>query len=272
MKIRNAIITLAVLLSATLSSLSAQTNGSATDADAIIKQMLTVEKKQRQMLNDVVFDTEMLEGEFNDDGEFVEKAKFIKKTYIKYLADTALFHEEYLEYYKEGELKSEKDAKNQGKEKIEKKKKRKTRDISFPMLAPFYDENRAKYEIQYNGVTPDPVDGFVCHHFKVHAVEPAEGLVNGDFYVETDGFNLVRVDFAPSKLVKKMMFKLEKLNMSIHYAPEENGYWLPSQFDIEGKGKAAFFIGVKFAGTEFYRNPVINGGIDESMFGDQNGN
>ncbi len=271
MKIINQIILAVALSAALLPSVSAQSNGSSVDVDAIIKQMLTVEARQREIINDIVFEAEMLEGEYNDDGEFVEKARFIKKTYVKYLADTALYHEEYLEYYKEGELQSEKDAKKQGRERIEKTAKRKSKDISFPMLAPFYEENRDKYDIQYNGVAPDSVDGFVCHHFRVHAVTEAEGLINGDFYIETDGFNLVRLDFSPSKLVKKMMFKLKKLNMSVRYAPNENDYWLPTQFDIDGKGKAAFFIGVKFAGTEYYRNPIINGGIDDSLFGVQDG-
>ena len=271
MKLSHSIILTVALLATLLPTVSAQNNGSSVDVEAIIKHMLAVEARQREVIKDIVFEAEMLKGEFDDESEFIEKARFTKRIYVKYLADTALYHEEYLEYYKEGELQSEKDTKKQGRERIEKKAKRKSKDISFPMLAPFYDENRDKYDIQYNGVEPDPVDGFVCHHFRVHAVIEEEMLINGDFYVETDGFNLVRLDFSPSKLIKKMMFKLKKLNMSVRYAPNEDGYWLPTQFDIDGKGKAAFFIGVKFAGTEYYRNPVINGGIDDLIFEVQDG-
>ncbi|NOY88603.1 MAG: hypothetical protein GXO93_04320, partial [FCB group bacterium] len=94
----------------------------------------------------------------------------------------------------------------------------------------------------------------------------SDSLINGDYYFEAESFHLVKVDFSPAKLVKKTMFKMSKLNMSILYAPTKEGYWLPRQFDIEGQGKAMFFIGVKFAGTEYYRNPIINSGLSSKMF------
>ena len=59
-----------------------------------------------------------------------------------------------------------------------------------------------------------------------------------------------------------MMFKMKKLNMTIIYKEFENNLWFPKQFEIAGKGKAMFFIGVNFAGTEYYRNPLINQDID----------
>ena len=36
--------------------------------------------------------------------------------------------------------------------------------------------------------------------------------------------------------------------------------------DVAGKGKAAIFIGVNFASTTYYRNPVINSGIQDEIF------
>jgi len=81
----------------------------------------------------------------------------------------------------------------------------------------------------------------------------------------------VKVDFSPARLVKKTFFKLKEMNMSIVYGPTEDGFWLPRQFEIEGKGKAMFFIGVKFSGVEYYRNPVINSGIDDQIFEEENG-
>jgi hypothetical protein len=62
------------------------------------------------------------------------------------------------------------------------------------------------------------------------------------------------------------MFKLNELNMSLTYEPTIEGFWLPRQFEIVGKGKAALLIGVSFAGREYYRNPIVNSPIADSLF------
>ena len=69
-----------------------------------------------------------------------------------------------------------------------------------------------------------------------------------------------------------MMFKMSRLDMSIRYGSTPEGFWLPRQFDIRGKGKAAFFIGVNFAGTEYYRIAEINTGLNDSIFEAYHGN
>ena len=139
------------------------------------------------------------------------------------------------------------------------------------MIDPFLPENSDIYNVKYLGLDNEEVPGQVCHHFHVKAVNEDETLINGDYYFESNSFNMIKVDFSPAKLVKKTMFKMKNLNMSILLSPTPEGYWLPSRFDIEGKGKAMFFIGVNFSGTEYYRNPVINGGIDDSVFEVDNG-
>ena len=59
---------------------------------------------------------------------------------------------------------------------------------------------------------------------------------------------------------------MKEIKLSILYGPTESGLWFPTQFDVSGKGKAMFFIGVKFAGTEYYRNPVVNSEEAEKKF------
>jgi hypothetical protein len=115
-------------------------------------------------------------------------------------------------------------------------------------------------------VAEEKIDGHVCHQFSVRAKEKQKDLINGDYYFEVESFHLVRVDFSPAELVKKTMFKLNRLDMSIQYEPTPDSIWLPRQFDIEGEGKAAFLFGVRFAGTEYYRNPRINSGIKADIF------
>lgn len=242
------------------------------DPEALIERILAVDEKQRTKIKDVIFDAEYVEGKKEDDGTFKEKQKIIKKIYVKYLADTALYHEEYLEYYKDGKLQEEKKRDEEASKRLGKKKKRKTRDVSYPILKPFYPEQRELYDISYQGVAEDKIEKYVCHHFRVTAKEKKDTLINGDFYFDAESFHLVGVDFSPAKLVKNVVFRLKEMRMALVYAPTAEGYWLPRQFDIQGKGKAMFLIGVKFAGTEYYRNPVVNGGIADEIFEVENGN
>jgi len=245
-------------------AVSQEDNG--IDPEALIDRILSVQAQQRAELHDVIFDAEYVEGDQKDDG-FHEKVRFDKRIYLKFLPDTVLFHEEYLAYYKDGKLQSEKELRKEAAERMAKKKKRHMRDISYPMLKPFYPEERALYDITYKGVPREDIDGYVCHHFQVKAKEESDTLINGDFYFDAETFHTVRVDFRPAKLVKKMMFRLSELNMSLTYGPTgDDNIWLPRQFHLEGKGKAGLLFGVHFGGTEYYRNPVINSGISDNIF------
>jgi len=244
----------------------AQLPASGIDPEAIIERLLAVEEDQRERLVDVVFEAEYVEGEQKEDQGFIEKIRFEKKTYLKFFEDTALYHEEYLAYYKDGELKSQKDLEKEARERKEKRKKRNAHDLSFPILSPFYTEYRQDYEIIYRGVAEEEIGSYICHRFEVTSgIEDADHI-NGDYYFEAESFHLVRVDFSPAKLTKKTLFKLNQLNLSIHFSPTVEGFWLPKQFDIYGKGKAMLFIGVKFSATEYYHNPIINNGIDDAIF------
>lgn len=252
-------------LAAVLSSPMVTAQTSEIDPNALIEQILATDMHQREDVKDVTFESEYIEGEETDKG-FKEKVRFSKKVQIKYLKDTAWYHEEYLQYFKNGELQKTKDCADAAKEKMEKKKRRKSKDISYNMIEPFYPAKRPLYDITYKGIAEIKVDGRTCHHFVVRAKEPSDQLINGDYYFESESFNLAKVDFTPSKLIKSVWFKMNKLDMSIQYSPVGDNWWLPSQFTILGKGKATLFIGVAFGGTEFFRNPVINSGLDDKLF------
>jgi len=243
---------------------SAAQNG--IDPEALIARILAVDSQQRNAIHDLILDAEYVEGEHKKDKGFVEKVKFEKKIYIKYEPDTTKFFEDYRAYYKDGKAKSEKDLRKQARERRKKKKKRKAHDISYAMLKPFYPDQRGAYEIDYLGVSSEEIENQVCHQFRVTSKVKDSEHINGNFFFEADGFHLVRVDCSPAKLVKKTMFKMKELKMSIVYRESPEGFWLPSRFDISGKGKAMFLIGVKFAGTEYYRNPIVNSGISDDVF------
>ncbi|HOP06301.1 MAG TPA: hypothetical protein PLF13_03325 [candidate division Zixibacteria bacterium] len=236
------------------------------DKPALIERILDTDRRQAEQIHDVSFDAEYIEGERNDDGVFEEKARFVKKVMLLYTDDTVYFREDYLEYWKEGSRQSEEDLRKEAADRYDRKQRRKGRDLSWPIMSPFYTENQERYEIEYVGMADGLVEERTCYQFRVRAREESDELINGDYYFEVASFHLVRVDFSPARLVKKTMFKLKELNMSIRYRPVTEGFWLPYRTDISGKGKAAFFFGVSFAGTEYYRNPRINTGLSPDMF------
>ncbi len=245
-------------------------NDSGIDPEAIIERVLAVEHQQREELRDVVLESEYVELEDEGDKGFREKVRFVKRVFIKYLPDTTLLHEDYLEYYKEGKRKTEEELREEAAKRIEKRRKRKGRDISMSLHTPFRPDHRDLYDIEYLGVADGKIDDYVCHHFRVRAREETDSLINGDYYFEAESFHLVHVDFSPAKLAKKAMFRLRELNMSVSYGPGPEGFWLPRRFDIEGKGKAVLFFGVSFVGTEYFRNPIVNTGLDDAIFEEGN--
>ena len=269
MKFTKLLITAFIFVTIAGFALSLAQNDSGVDPEALISRILVVDSEQRQMIQDLTLDAVLTEGD-RDRDSLIVKSRFTKKVYVKYAADTAWFFEEYLEYYKEGEKQSDEDLADAAEEKIEKKKKRKSLDISYSMLKPYLPDHRQFYQIEYKGIAGDVIEGHTCHHFRVDATEKDPARVNGDYYFEIEGFHLVRVEFTPSKRVSNLMFKMKKLDMSLTYKSHHDGYWYPSEFNIDGKGKIGFLFGISFAGTEIYSNPVINYGLADEMFQEDN--
>ena len=241
------------------------------DKMQLVEKILEVEKTQKALVQDLTLDALFIEGEKKKDGRIKEEVRFNKKLYLKFLPDTTLMHEEYLEYLKEGKPQKEKDMLKEAEKRAKKKKKRKGRDVSYSMYTPFYPEHKNLYEYKLIGIYPELIDGHTCYELRLNALEETDSLINGTYYIDTTTFNFVKIDFAPAKLVKKMMFKLHKLDMTILFDKTEEGLCYPKQFIIDGKGKAALFIGVNFYITEIYSNPVFNSGLDDKIFEVQDG-
>ena len=230
----------------------------AIDADAIIQKIVEVEARQRAEVRDVIFDAEYVEMEKDDNGKLTEKMRLEKTVTLKFMNDSVYYDETYDAYYKYGELMSEDDLVKIAREKTEEKNKIGSRDISYRILSPFYDRNKQDYSITYLGVHDSTVSDFLCHKFKVESLTNDDESINGEYYFDADSFQLVKVNFAPAVKREYLFFKMNKLEMSMMCAPNSDGYWFPTQFDITGQGEAWFFYGVSWAGTEYFRNPRVN--------------
>lgn len=236
------------------------------DPHAIIEQILTVHQRQQSRIEDITFDAEYVEGEETDEG-FVEKVRLVKTIHVKYVDDSALYHEEFHEYYKDGERQSAEELEKEAKERIKRRTERNRRTAAHPMVEPFSPQEAEHYEITYEGVNYDDVEGHICHEFVVRSKIEDADHINGTYYFDADTFRLVRCDFSPAKLMKKTFFRLNRLDMTIDYGFDvDSTWWLPTRFEIEGAGKAGIFFGVNFSGTEYFRNPRVNTGLADSLF------
>lgn len=236
------------------------------DQESLIARILEVDKQQRDQIKNLVLTADYSKGEEDDQGKYVEKASFTKKVSIKYLADTALMHEDFINCWKEGKQQSDKDCQKAAEEDMEKKRRRATPNIAYPILRPFYASHRPLYNIEYRGVAGERVNEYLCHHFSVTAKEPSDTLINGDYYFDTESMHLVRVTFSPAKLVSRAMFKMSEMEMGLNYLPDASGFWLPTDFNFRMKAKAMWVINVPTVATERYSNFVVNAGVDDKLF------
>lgn len=259
-----------VTLLALAATIPALAQKPAVDPETLIAAILTADRIQRDAVHDATFKAVYVEGE-TEDGRFAEKVRILKDVFVRYTDDTAYYAERFSQLYLDGELQDSARTAREQAERLEKKIQRKGKDISWDVLQPFRPRSRQLYDISYRGIVEGVVEGCMCHCFHVTAKQDSEDLIDGDYYFETESFHPSRIDFAPAQLVKKAMFRLTKLQMSLLFAPTAEGYWLPSQFDISGKGRAALLIGVEFGGTETYRVSQINSGLSDELFGVSHG-
>ena len=230
---------------------------SSIDENELIHRMVTQYNEMWKDIERVEYDAELLEGSLDDSGILKVKDRFIKRVIVTVLPDTTLFEEKYIEYYKDGELQDDDELREEAEKKIERREKSGSRGISWPLLTPFFPDQKEYYKITYGGISDSLINGYICYVFHVSSLEEHDQRINGTYFIEKESLQPVRLDFSPSKLGGGTMFKLKQLDMTVWSEPAEDGLWLPTRFDIAGKGRAALLVGVSFAGREYYTNPRV---------------
>lgn len=104
---------------------------SAIDFEAIMQKIVEVEARQKAEVRDVVFDAEYIEREKDGEGGFREKIRLEKTITLRYVGDSAIFEEEYNEYYKYGERMSEEEMHKVAKEKNCQEKEKRLDELFF---------------------------------------------------------------------------------------------------------------------------------------------
>ncbi|PKK84974.1 MAG: hypothetical protein CVT49_00085 [candidate division Zixibacteria bacterium HGW-Zixibacteria-1] len=232
----------------------------------LIDSVLAAHQRQFDAVSDMTFDAIFYERRTDKEGEVTEEKRYEKKIYLKKIDDTFHIHQKYVALYLDGVLQDREALVTEVDKKQEERVKRGNRDFTYDLTIPLQMLYTGMYDVSYKGIAKEKINGFTCYMLRADAREKNDTLLNCLYYVDTADYNLVRVDFSPAKLVSKLMFKLKELDMTINYKPYDSVIWIPDRFELLGKGKAAFFIGVYFQSEETYTNPVVNSGLDDSLF------
>jgi len=239
--------------------------------DEIITRARAAAERQRAQVRDIRFDSELKERRLTDAGEVKEEKRFLKQIYMATGADTASrmrLHEKFLVFYKDNTLQDEDALLDEISDKIERKKKRKGNDLATSLAEVFDPKHRDAYTFAYRGIDNHMAPGFACHVVEVKpklANDTVDRIV-GALYVDTATCHIAYADFRPNKLPSNLMFKIKDMQMQMRYAPTEDGIWLPTRFELNGKATAGLFFGIRFQTVETYLNPVINSGFGDSLF------
>jgi len=234
--------------------------------EGLIDSILSAGQRQADILNDMVFDATLTQKKLDGDGELKEIKEYKKRIYARKYDDGWRVYEEFLEYIKDGEVQSAEVLAEEAEKKRQEKEKRGNRDLTFELTEPFKMLYTGLYNLRWRGVSDEKIGGYECYIIDIEAREESDSLINATYFVDTATYHIVRADFQPAKLAKGLMFKMKEFDMSMHYEPYDDDIWLPRRFHITGKGKAALFINVSFEIEELYTDPVINSGLDDSMF------
>jgi hypothetical protein len=211
---------------------------------------------KRAEVTDMTMRAESYSRKLTGDGKVKEEKKFFKEYFYK---DT-LFKVEFLEYYLENELQSKKKLQEQIEEADKRRKQGRSRDASVNPMEPFYPQNRQHYRFSMPGI--EKQHGCICYHITVVSLVEDEDLFEGDYWFETNWLNLVHAEFRPAR----MPSKIKQLDMTMSYAPVEEGYWLPVGFHLLGRGKVLILIKFNFEVEEKYSQHKVNVGLTDDFF------
>jgi len=232
----------------------------------LIDSVLAARQRQVDAVEDMTFDAVFYERRTDKDGNISEEKRYDKRIFVKQMNDTFYIHQQYRTLYLDGVRQPRELLVAEVDKKQEDRKKRGGRDFTYDLTIPLQMLYTGMYDVSYIGIDKEKIEGYTCYKLHAEAREENDTLINCMYYIDTESYNLVRVVFSPAKLASKFMFKLKELYMRINYQKYDSSIWIPRRFELLGKGKAAFFVGIYFQSEETYTNPVVNSGLDDSIF------
>lgn len=226
------------------------------DIEQVIDGVYARDSLMHADIHDLTMTAVSYSRKLDGDGESKEEKKFVKTYSFK--GDR--FRVVFSEYWLDGEKQDAKKLAEQVKEAEDRRRKGRTHDASIDPMRLFSPENRGHYRFSMPGI--EKKRGYDCYHIVADCMVEDEDLLEGDFWVETDGLNPVYVEFHPAK----MPSKIKQLDMQRSFVRHESGYFLPEGFYLLGRGKVMIFIKFNFEVEEQYSEYVINGGLSDAIF------
>jgi len=214
--------------------------------DALIDSVLAAREIQDRAITDITLDSRLIEKRTDSDGNPKEIKEYDKEIFIKKIDDSLHIYEQYLSYTKNGEPQPGDKLVEENKKKKEEKAKRGSQDLTYDLFKPFRPEHRPLYNFQFSDDSIEQVNGYYCFVIRALPREESDSLIDATYYIDSETFQPVRVEFTPARLVKQLMFKLKSFRMSMTYQPYNDSIWLPEKFTLHGEGKAALLFNVFF--------------------------
>jgi len=236
---------------------------SAVDVGDVVESAYRRDSLVRAEIIDLTMEAVSFSRKLAGDGSVKEEKEFLKTYYFKDSLFAASFHE----YYLDGVRQDEKKRAEQVREDEKRRRQGRGRDASINPLAPFSPENRQHYRITL--LDNESRQGVDCYHINADCLVEDENLLEGDFWFDREGFNLVYAEFHPAELPSP----LKQLDMVQSRIRHESGYWLPDRFYLRGRGKVMLVIKFAFEVEEQYSNHRLNAGLSDELFketGDEN--
>lgn len=228
----------------------------AMETETIIDGIYLRDSTQRAQVTDLTMSVESFSRKLAGDGSVKEEEKFLKTDFIKDTLFRVDFHEFYLDGLRQDSAALRKEIKTDA----DRRRKGRNRDANINPVAIFYPAAREDYEFSLKGI--ENREGRACYHIAADCLVEKDSLVEGDYWFETEGLNLVFVQFHPAKLPGP----IKQLDMEIAFAPDSAGWWLPRRFHLFGRGKVMLFIKFNFEAEERYFDHRINTGLTDDFF------
>lgn len=229
---------------------------SAVDVGDVVEGAYRRDRLVRAEIVDLTMEAVSLSRKLTGDGSVKEEKKFLKTYYFK----DSLFATSFHEYYLDGVKQDEKKLIEQVREDEQRRSKGRGRDASIDPLAPFSPKNRQNY--RFTLLDDESRQGADCYHVNAECLVEDENLLEGDFWFDREGFNLVYAEVHPAELTSP----LKQLDMVQSRKRHESGYWLPDRFYLRGRGKVMLVIKFAFEVEEKYSNHRLNGGLSDELF------
>ncbi|MDD4051836.1 MAG: hypothetical protein PHR28_08065 [candidate division Zixibacteria bacterium] len=246
-----------IVVAAVLAALTAPPARSQTiETEIIVDGVYLRDSTQRAQIKDMTMSVESYSRKLTGDGAIKEEKEFLKTDYMKDTLFRANFHEFYLDSVRQdsaalaGQARDDADRRREGR----------FRDANINPTEVFYPSHRSNYEFTLKGT--ETKEGRACYHIVADCLVDKDSLLEGEYWYETEGMNLVYAEFRPARL----RGALKQLDMQMWYAPGPDGYWLPMKFHLLGRGRAMLVIKFNFEVAERYFDHKVNTGLTESFF------